>query len=156
MSPNAALRSTLAGLAVLGSGLFIQQASVTYAASPKIAVTASHAWIAVDGSHFSTSGRAVRLYAYGIVGGAKHLITSARVTPQESTVFKPGQICLLGVLCHPGSFIVNLRQPFDPCAVGGYSHIEVDAWTTGTLGHSYEATWSRTLVACPPPVINPK
>jgi hypothetical protein len=159
MKSRAIIQGVIAGLAVLGGSVVAQQTPAVFAASPHLAISAAHQVLTVNGSHFSTSGRTVSLYAYGLVGTRKVFMTSAHVTPLRTTPFRPSPPappCLLGVLCAAGGFRVNMWQPHDPCVRGGYWHVEVDAWTTGPLGNRYEAAAARATVTCPPPVGNPK
>lgn len=159
MKYRAIIQGIVTGIALLGGSVAAYQTPAAFASSPHLAISAAHQSISVDGSHFSTSGRPVYLYAYGLASTGKVLIARAQVTPLRTTPFlpsPPAPPCLLGVLCHPGGFEVTMQQPQDPCVHGGYWHIQVDAWTTGPHGVKFEAAWARTTVDCPPPVAQPK
>jgi len=136
--------------AVAGASLLVALALLApdAYANPALQVSASHTTITADGAGFSTSGRAVTLYAYGLAGGTKTPLGQTNVTPSTTSQSSPP--CILGALCNAGSIIANAfaTQRQDPCVSGGFSQVEVDAWTHGPLGRWYRAATARATVAC--------
>jgi hypothetical protein len=112
-----------------------------------MSVAADHRGIIVQGSNFPTSGMPVYLYAYGTNGGAKTFLASGSVVPRTTRSTDP--VCFYA--CNAGDFWTELYQAYDPCSGGGYSQIEVDAWTYTSSFQRYEAATATVTATCSVP-----